>query len=567
MAAILDRWVPSRRLERKRQQALQERLDTRFGDTHITAPTEGAWNQLGSDVNKDYLPVSVANHALSPDLPPENLLPESRMSTEKAVEDGAPLKDAHRHNFTITIPLPWSSRKSHTRTPSTANSATMSSTRKEDQPELSPGSFMSSPEPTPRSLVSSPDPTSKPYLSSPDPNFKSYISSPATTLDSHATSPVAIYKPVSEEYKQQLAEMTGGITRVESPSSLPPERAQNSSPTNVTYKPASEDFAKELAEIGMGPSPLIPQRETFSRPRATSKPTPIGLPSDPRPALISQSPDLRIPPTGLPPDPRPTHVSHSPDPAPAPMGLPAQPRVGATRSAPRGPAPDRVDTTRSASRGPAADRVGTTRSASRGPASDRVVPTRSASRGPTSDRAGTTRSSSRGPTLERIGTTRSSSRGPAPDRLPTTRSASRGPLSKRSVNASHGRSSSHAPTSTRIPYRESVSSNSSAGSAITDSSSPTFNNSFTHNMSSTGTTNILSSSTAERNRNGSLGSPAGYYAAVANEYKRIASDVEDSEYEKRRIKEMENHGKRTVKKKDKAWQGPQEMVPDADALW
>jgi hypothetical protein len=64
-----------------------------------------------------------------------------------------------------------------------------------------------------------------------------------------------------------------------------------------------------------------------------------------------------------------------------------------------------------------------------------------------------------------------------------------------------------------------------------------------------------------------MGGAAGYYAAVANEYKRIASDVEDSEYEKRRMKEVENNNKRTMKKKDKAWQGPQEMVPGADALW
>jgi hypothetical protein len=86
-------------------------------------------------------------------------------------------------------------------------------------------------------------------------------------------------------------------------------------------------------------------------------------------------------------------------------------------------------------------------------------------------------------------------------------------------------------------------------------------------MSSTNTTNIPSGGTVERNHNGSLASTAGYYAAVANEYKRIASDVEDSEFEKRRMKEMENDSKRSVKKKDKSWQGPQEMVPGADALW
>jgi hypothetical protein len=60
---------------------------------------------------------------------------------------------------------------------------------------------------------------------------------------------------------------------------------------------------------------------------------------------------------------------------------------------------------------------------------------------------------------------------------------------------------------------------------------------------------------------------AGYYATVAQEYRRIASDVEDSEVEKRRQKEREREREREREnnERNKGWR--QEMVPDADSLW
>jgi len=58
---------------------------------------------------------------------------------------------------------------------------------------------------------------------------------------------------------------------------------------------------------------------------------------------------------------------------------------------------------------------------------------------------------------------------------------------------------------------------------------------------------------------------------VAKEARRIASDVEDSEYEKRRVKGIEEsngkRGKKMEKEREKKWEGPQEMVPDSDELW
>ncbi|ERF71616.1 hypothetical protein EPUS_00605 [Endocarpon pusillum Z07020] len=515
MAGILDRCVPSRRLERRRQRALHENLDARFGDTHITAPTEGAWNQIGSDAGKEYQPRPVISGGWSPGMPSCEPPTVSRLSVENAIEDGSHDKESQRHNFTITIPFPWPSRKSHTRALSLANKAEINSSKNEEQGELSPRSLTSSPEPTPRS-----------FISSPDPNTKSFVSSPNTTLPSQATSPVVIYKPVSEEYKQQLAEMAGGITRFASFSSPPPDRLQNTSPINVTYKPASEDFVKEMAEAGMGLSPMIPQRETFSHPHASSKSTQIGLPLDPRPTLV-YSPEPRDATTGMPENPETTSRIRSPD---LSLGLPAEPRVG---------------TSRSASRGPTADRIGTTRSVSRGPAPDR---------------AGTTRSSSRGPAFERKGSVHYSSR-PSLDHHANRRSASRGPLHERTGNALQNRSASCVPTSTRTPYRESVSSDSSTGSGITPSSSPTLNDPSVINT----TTNTKRLSKAERSHQGSVGSATGYYSAVAKEYRRIASDVEDMEYEKRRQQEIEDDRRR--KRKEKAFQGPQEMVPDADELW
>jgi hypothetical protein len=504
MAAILDRWAPSRRLERRRQRALHEILDARFGDTHITSPTEGAWNQIGGDDDKGHPPGSAASGGWSPESPVEKPSPVSRLSMESIVEDGPSHKDSHRQNFTITIPIPWASRKSHTPTPTSASTA-MSSSRKEEQAELSPRSFMSSPEPTPCSFVSSPD------LSS-----RSYLSSPNTTLPSQASSPIVIYKPVSDEYRQQLAEMASGMTRVDVRPSLAPDTAQNSSPVNVTYKPASENFVREMAEVGMRLSPILPQRETFSHPRASSKSASAGPPFDRVPSLGSHSPEPQSVPTGLPPDPRPTPAIHSPE---LPQGLPAQPRVS---------------TTRSASRDPGEGRLGTTRSGSCGPAPDRADPLVS------------------------------SSRGPVPERRVTRRSASRGPPSERSGNASHGRrSASCVPTSTHVRYRESVSSNSSAGSGTSAFSSPSLDDSFTN--TTTGNTGNIQAATTEKTHDGSVGSATGYYAAVARDYRRIASEVEDTEYEKRRKAEMENS--KVGKKRDRARQGPQELVPDTDELW
>lgn len=75
-------------------------------------------------------------------------------------------------------------------------------------------------------------------------------------------------------------------------------------------------------------------------------------------------------------------------------------------------------------------------------------------------------------------------------------------------------------------------------------------------------------------RNGSVGSATGYYVAAAQDYKRIASEVEDSEYEKRRVRELDvtTNSKRSNKKekqreREKNLQGPQEMVPNEDELW
>lgn len=514
MAGILDRCVPSRRLERRRQRALHENLDARFGDTHITAPTDGAWNQIGSDAGKEYPSRPVTSGGWSPEMPSCEPPTVSRLSVDNVIEDVHD-KESQRHNFTITIPLPWPSRKSHTRASSLANKAEINSSKKEEQGELSPRSLTSSPEPTPRS-----------FISSPDPNTKSYVSSPNPTLPSQATSPVVIYKPVSEEYKQQLAEMAGGITRVTSISSPPPDRLQDTSPINVTYKAASEDFVKEMAEAGMGLSPVIAQRETFSRPRASSKSIQIGLPLDPRATLV-YSPEPQEASTRVPENAETTSRIRSPD---LSLGLPAEPRVS---------------TSRSASRGPTAERIGTTRSVSRGPASDR---------------AGTTRSSSRGPASERRGSVYSSSR-PSLDHHANRRSASRGPFKERSGSAFQNRSASCVPTSTRTPYRESVSSDSSTGSGITASSSPTLNDSSIINTP----TNTHRLTKAERSHKGSVGSATGYYSAVAMEYRRIASDVEGLEYEKRKQQEIEDDRRRRRRREEKASQGPQEMV--ADELW
>lgn len=70
---------------------------------------------------------------------------------------------------------------------------------------------------------------------------------------------------------------------------------------------------------------------------------------------------------------------------------------------------------------------------------------------------------------------------------------------------------------------------------------------------------------AESSHKTGVGSATGYYATVTQEYRRIASDVEDSEYARRRIREMEQSKKK--EKRDHASHGPQQMVPDDDELW
>src|SRR5271168_4499661 len=130
MTAILDYCVPSRRRERlgrKEQQALASRVNPRWGDTQITAPSEGGWNQPGSfsEQEKD-LPGL-------PGLPggkgsPQNssssvsTTPDLGVLYDKAIEAGIsieprpevaqlPPTKEERKNISFTITLPWPSRR------------------------------------------------------------------------------------------------------------------------------------------------------------------------------------------------------------------------------------------------------------------------------------------------------------------------------------------------------------------------------------------------------------------------------------------------------------------------
>jgi hypothetical protein len=126
MTAILDYCVPSRRRERqerREQQTLASQVNSRWGDTQITAPSEGGWNQPGSVGEQENLPgVIVVNGSPQNSGSSVNTTPDMSTLYDKAIEAGItiehkaevvqlPQPKEERKNISFTITLPWPSKR------------------------------------------------------------------------------------------------------------------------------------------------------------------------------------------------------------------------------------------------------------------------------------------------------------------------------------------------------------------------------------------------------------------------------------------------------------------------
>ena len=196
MAALLDSIVPSRRRERRRLLALEERLNTRFGDPSITAPIEGGWNTFRHDREDDedihpsgFAPLSPVVETYQDTLETTTQTDNDDKTHTAQIEQQKESEKQHA-SLTVTIPLPW--RKWSNR------------------------ASMNHPEPT---------------------QAKDTVTSPVSR--SQATSPaVVLYKPASEDYRRQLDRSLS---------------FQATSPA-VIYKPASEDYKKTLDDLATRPT-------------------------------------------------------------------------------------------------------------------------------------------------------------------------------------------------------------------------------------------------------------------------------------------------------------------------
>jgi hypothetical protein len=566
MTTILDYCVPSRRrerLERKEQLALASRVNPRWGDTQISAPSEGGWNQPGffSEQEKDLPGLPGGKGSPQNSSSSVSTTPDLSVLYDKAIEAGIsieprpevvqlPQTKEERKNISFTITLPWPSR------------------RVNSPPALSP-------------------PIDSPPLRS---ELAGTNSRPSTAQSSYPTTHI----PASDRYVKDLATAGRSPPLMNPLAQSPPDRAVETFPVRA-YAQVPDSYVEDVADLGLVPSPPLfrgpsPIQQAAIDPvlrRGRSPPlqhtSPI-MRLEPIPAtpycVGNFSDDLRMerPEAVMPSHPA---VTERRSRARSSSREPHPERYARMRSSSRGPAEDRVGSVRSSSRGPAVDRIPAPRSSSRGPELDRVGTGRSSSRGPEPDRVGTGRSSSRGPPIDRFGTGRSSSRGPPLDRVGRQRSTSMGPPAGRIAMV---RSASREPTAERLAYRragdrDSFSSDSSSATLFSDTED---NTAMKHRRApSISSTNYTDDSqrVAVQMGNAQTGGPGGYYTSLASEYRHIAKDVEnqvvsetDSSDGKKgkggkERKESKQSKKARKERLKEAYSEPQALVPSASDLY
>lgn len=562
MTAILDYCVPSRRRERqerKEQLALASRVNPRWGDIQITAPSEGGWNQPGFfSEHERGLPVL-------PALPFVNGSPQNSGSSasttpdlgvlyDKAVEAGItietppevvqpPQPKEERKNISFTITLPWPSRR---------NSPPATHTRPTNSPP--PGS-----------------------------ESAKTNSRPSTAQSHHP----ATYIPASDRYMKDLVVTGKSPTHINPLAQSPPDRTVETFPVG-TFPAQPENHGRDLASVGHSPSPPLPSgpspvQHAAIDPVLRQRPSPPGqytspiMRLEPIPATpycvdnFSHDPRLERPEAVIPSHPAVTERSGR---TRSSSREAHSERYARMRSTSRGPTEDRSSIMRPSSRGGIEDRPSAVRSSSRSPAEDRV---RSSSRAPTPDRAGAPRSSSRDPGPDRLGTARSSSReprsssrGPYLDRVGRPRSSSMGPAVGRITAV---RSASREPTAERLAYsrgarHDSFSSDSSSATMFSDDLEDQKVPKKQHAPGSsipnpTGIGHI----TVTQNGTTRTTGPGGYYSSLASEYRQIARDVENQALYDADSSDGKEH-KKTIKDRLKdTYQEPQILVPHPTDLY
>ena len=524
MTTILDYCVPSRRrerLERKEQQALASRVNPRWGDAQITAPSEGGWNQPGffSEQEKDLPGLLGGKGSPQNSSSSVSTTPDLSVLYDKAIEAGIsieprpevvqlPQTKEEKKNISFTITLPWPSRR------------------------------VNSPPTTLIPPIDSPPPRSEPAGTN---------SRPSTAQSSH---PIA-HIPASDRYVKDLA-TTGRSPPLMNPlAQSPPDRAVETF-TAMAYAEVPESYVEDVADLGLVPSPPL-YRGPSPIQQAAIDPV---LRRGRSPPLQHTSPIMRLEPIPA----TPYCVDNFSDDLRMERSeavMPSHPAVterrSRARSSSREPRPEGYAGMRSSSRGPAEDRVGSVRSSSRGPAVDRIGAPRSSSRGPEPDYVGTGRSSSRGPPLERAGRQRSTSMGPPAGRIAMVRSASR------------------EPTADRLAYRRAA----DRDSFSSDSSSSTLFSDVEDNSAVKLHRTPSRSSTNHQMGNAS----GGYYSSLASEYRQIAKDVENqvlsetdsSEGKENKdvkdVKESKRSKKARKERLKEIYSEPQSLVPSAADLY
>jgi hypothetical protein len=177
MSSIFDSMIPSRRREQKRLREEAKRLNERWGDAQISAPNDGCW--IGNDHTPELGWASPSTQGFaSPDVANTlvNNSPEIGDYGEQVIivdTDTDPAahvyhEELEKNAVTFTIPLPWPSRRAHSRSPSVSQST----------PPSSEAHRQASPRPS--------------------------------------TSSAVVYKPTSDQYMKELGDLSRGNSPVQS---------------------------------------------------------------------------------------------------------------------------------------------------------------------------------------------------------------------------------------------------------------------------------------------------------------------------------------------------------------
>ena len=230
MATLINHLLPSRRRERKQQKAWHRHFHPRWGDASISAPSPGGWNQ----------PVFVSNTSSGDSSTKSS--PEINPFAAKAIGAGVCFGPVQRlaviprpkagsrengNNITITIPLPWTSRKSHTKTSSADISTNSAIVEEKEEKLISP---------------------------------------------THQTA--VVFKPASEGYMKDLADLSNTNAHDKPSMHRRSGSGHVTSPiSNVVMKPVSEDYMQSLSEMGLGINATAASKARSSKTRSSSSGT------------------------------------------------------------------------------------------------------------------------------------------------------------------------------------------------------------------------------------------------------------------------------------------------------